>query len=337
MRHIIYILLAMLMIGCEKEAQPEVLFGLPGTWTLTKLTFPSGRIEDYPKDGVTLCRIFDEDSTFYECVTQAISSDIVVRSNDKGRFEIKKVGDKLIYLEKGYLRPLQKQSDSVIVIQINGVQYTWLRNLEMSAQRIDKIRNVVTNTADNNNNDVMNYVLSTTERELKTTNHRLIYTLIVIAAILAIVVTLSYRTVQKKRHIEKELLHIREERELRPEPVAKVLRQMEEEFFSSAYYAELREKIERGEFIKPKEWAELEQTIKPVYPDFVHRLLTLYNMSDTELRVCILTKLRFTPKDMGSALCKNASSISSIRNRLYKKIFNENGGSKEWDEFIYSL
>lgn len=60
-------------------------------------------------------------------------------------------------------------------------------------------------------------------------------------------------------------------------------------------------------------------------------------MSQVELQVCQLLKLGCSPSEIASALCKETSSISSIRSRLFKKVFGQKGSSKEWDEFIRTL
>lgn len=89
--------------------------------------------------------------------------------------------------------------------------------------------------------------------------------------------------------------------------------------------------------MKSSEWKELEQKLKAVYPRFISSLYGLYNLSPTEYEVCLLTKIRSTPKEMADVLCKDKSTISSIRKRLYKKVFGKDGSGKEWDEFILSL
>lgn len=36
-------------------------------------------------------------------------------------------------------------------------------------------------------------------------------------------------------------------------------------------------------------------------------------------------------------LAREANTISSLRKRLYKKVFDREGGAKEWDDFILSI
>ena len=95
--------------------------------------------------------------------------------------------------------------------------------------------------------------------------------------------------------------------------------------------------LEKGDALKESELVELEQQIKPLYPDFANRLYKLYNMSRHEYHVCLLLKVNIPPVLIASALCREVSSISSTRSRLYGKVFGKKGSSKEWDAFISTL
>lgn len=60
-------------------------------------------------------------------------------------------------------------------------------------------------------------------------------------------------------------------------------------------------------------------------------------MSELEYHTCLLIKLRIAPTDIASVLARDVSTISTLRNRLYKKVLGPNGGAKEWDEFLLSI
>jgi hypothetical protein len=105
----------------------------------------------------------------------------------------------------------------------------------------------------------------------------------------------------------------------------------------AVYVHRLRQRIEQGGNIKPSEWKELEQQLKAVYPRFGSSLYGLYNLSPTEYQLCLLLKIRTAPAEIATVLNKDKSTISSIRKRLYKKVFGKEGTGKDWDEFILSL
>ena len=60
-------------------------------------------------------------------------------------------------------------------------------------------------------------------------------------------------------------------------------------------------------------------------------------MSELEYQVCLLIKLRITPTEMADVLSRDGSTISTVRSRLYKKVFGSKGGARDWDEFVLSI
>ena len=74
-----------------------------------------------------------------------------------------------------------------------------------------------------------------------------------------------------------------------------------------------------------------------MYPGFISQLRNLHAMSELEYQVFLLIKLRVAPSDMAVVLARDASTISTVRSRLYKKVFDKKGGAREWDEFIMSI
>ena len=82
---------------------------------------------------------------------------------------------------------------------------------------------------------------------------------------------------------------------------------------------------------------QLEQMLKTVYPGFCSQLRGLHTMSSLEFQTCLLIKLRIAPKDIANVLTRDMSTISTVRSRLYKKVFDKKGGAKEWDDFIMSI
>lgn len=334
----IWIWVALLLAGCHERSPRQDLYGLPGAWTLSSVVFPVGDTLSFPYNGRTYCRIFSADTTYYDCQLYSSPSGIIIIPEDKGDFEIiAKGNNEFLYFEKGYMRPLKIVDDTTVVIQRNGRRFTWIRNQSMTAERLNGIREIIANDSCDNNAEVMRYVLSTSEKELKATNYLLVYIIVSLLVIVLLVLYYLRRLSRKKKHIERQLLQISQEREARPQLVRNALKQVEDEFFHSEYYIGLRKHVLAGDLLKPADWDQMELAIRPVYPDFVRRLSDLCKMSLVEYHVCLLIKLRFSPSEIVAALCKDISTISSIRGRLYKKVFNRNGGSKSWDDFILSL
>lgn len=340
MKHTSTILLALLLLltGChDKPTEPE-LYGLLGAWTLSKIVYPIGTEKNYPIEGNTFCRIFCKDTTFYDCQLLSTPTGIVVIPKEKGDFEVIDRGHGApLYFENGHPRPLKRVNDTTMVIQKYGAEYTWILNRSMSESRQKELRSIIENDEGNANEQVMLYVLSTSEKELKATNHFLAYLIVALAVAIMLIMAYVFRLFHHKKQIEEKLRRITEEQSLRPQVVQHALEQVEGEFFRSDYFTSLHRRISGGSLLKEEDWEAMEQAMKPVYPDLFRQLPGLCRMSQVEYRVCLLIKLRFSPSEMAGVLCKDISTISSIRSRLYKKVFNRSGGTKGWDDFILSL
>ena len=84
-------------------------------------------------------------------------------------------------------------------------------------------------------------------------------------------------------------------------------------------------------------WQQLMETVDGVYTGFTEKLYSLYKMSEQDYHVCLLIKVRVSPKDIAILTAHSKESVATTRSRLYQKIFGQKGSSKDWDEFILSL
>lgn len=90
--------------------------------------------------------------------------------------------------------------------------------------------------------------------------------------------------------------------------------------------------------MKDEHWVELQKEIDKAYNDFTTRLYLLYpGLKQNELRVCLLVKARVANSDIATLLCLGANSVSTIRTRLFEKIHNRKGRTKDFDDFILKL
>ena len=119
--------------------------------------------------------------------------------------------------------------------------------------------------------------------------------------------------------------------------VKEAVKTVEKEFFTSDAYVHLRQRITSGQRLKEPDWVDIEERLKTVYPGFTSQLRSLYPMSELEYQVCLLIKLRIPPSDIAAVLSRDVSTISTVRSRLYKKVFGQKGGTREWDDFILSM
>ena len=103
-------------------------------------------------------------------------------------------------------------------------------------------------------------------------------------------------------------------------------------------YMALREKlIAETSVIGPEQWDEISSTIDFYYPGFRVTLLSLCKISQTEMRVSQLLKMGFSTTDISHLMNMSRNNPSSIKSRLYAKIFKKQGSAKDFDDFLSQL
>ena len=308
-------------------------FSIVGVWMLKSETAPDGKVTSSIYTQYTRCKIYDADSTYYTVQLHAVGDDMMILAHEMGRYRL----NDSVYMERDRVMPFTVIDDTTFVTEFEGYKEMMVRSETMTEERKQEIRNLVRQYPDEAEAPVKHFVLSTTERKLKAENKLFLYIIIGMSVVAIGVAVYVYRLRKRKREVERKLAEIEEEHSLRPEVVADAMKQVETEFYQSEFYMSFRRRIEAGENIKPAEWKELEQQLKVVYPRFSSSLYGLYNLSPTEYQMCLLLKIRTAPAEIATVLNKDKSTISSMRRRLYKKVFGKEGSGKDWDEFILSL
>ena len=303
-RGILFLLLAFVALAAQAENEQNASGrSVIGVWMLESEIAPDGRETHSIYTQYTRCKIYDADSTYYTVQLHAVGNEMLIIAHEMGRFRL----NDSLYMERDRVMPFEWVDDTTFITTFEGY----------------------------------------TERKLKATNQLFLYIIIGMVVLAVGVAIYVWRLKKHKRAVERKLAEIEEERTLRPKIVADAMKQVEAEFFESEYYLSLRRQIEDGNNIKPAEWEELEQRLKVVYPHFSSSLYGLYrsasplgsskNLSPTEYQLCMLLKIRTAPAEIATVLNKDKSTISSMRRRLYKKVFDKDGSGKDWDEFILSL
>lgn len=86
-----------------------------------------------------------------------------------------------------------------------------------------------------------------------------------------------------------------------------------------------------------EDWHILEDTIGKAQPRFLKQLREFYRFSPHEMHVCLLLRLGISPAAIAQLTAHSKQSISSVRSRLFEKVFGKKGSPSQWDEFIVSL
>ena len=327
--------LFLLLCGCGRSGETDngakAPTDLSGAWRLEQRQYPGGGtyLADLEHEAWRM-RLYEGDSVFYEYDMRCDSSGTVIVPHSRQYFTLLFTPDStLAYYEGEDPHPLERLGDSALVIQSFGSRYTWRRYPLSDELR----RTLLTYGADGERQ----LVISVAEHRLQRENHLLTYVLLLALGLLSFAVMYARRTLLRKRRIERQLRAISEERQLRPAIVSDAMQRVADEFMRSAYYTDLRRRLREGGVLSDDDWREMERQIRAVWLDFVRRLSELVRLSEVEWRTCLLIRLKLSPSDMTRALCREASSISSIRSRLYAKVFGTKGSPRDWDDFILSL
>ena len=319
--------------GAVSHRTDTLSYSVFGAWVMVSETAPDGKETPSIYNQYTRCKIYDADSTYYSVQLHAVGEDMMIIAHEMGRYHL----TDSFYQERDRVMPFEWVNDSTFITIFEGYKERMVRSKAMTEERMQEIRNLVKQYPNDGDSPVKHFVLSTTERKLKAENKIFLYIIIGMALVAIGVAVYIFRLRKRKREVERKLAEIEEEHTLRPEVVVDAMKQVENEFFQSDYYMTLRHRIDAGENIKASEWKELEQRLKTVYPRFSSSLYGLYNLSPTEYHMCMLLKIRTAPIEIAAVLNKEKSTISSMRRRLYRKVFGKDGSGKDWDEFILSL
>ena len=83
-----------------------------------------------------------------------------------------------------------------------------------------------------------------------------------------------------------------------------------------------------------EEWQELSFVVSKYFPFIFNRMCNCEKLSQLEMRVCMLTRLRFTNKEMTILLDSSASSISNIRQKINERLFGEKSSKTLFDNMV---
>lgn len=334
------ILCSVLFLSCtEAERDEDRTFFLQGVWLLSHRETSIGSVTSYSlHDEGTTCYLFDRDSMLYKCRLMATSSGLVVAPREQVQVTlVDKGGGDLLYLEGDDPHPLTASGDTAITIQYHGTLFEWVRNDDIYHEWGRDIRAIVAAETADQYSSATCYVLSQKERRQEKTIQwgAVFFAVVVLAVLLAGHLAIVGR--RERRRLQLELQRIQDVQEHRAQAVRQAAQTVESGFFISDDYASLRRRMAEGSTLRSQDWDDVERKLNAVYPGFSVQLRSLFPMSELEYQVCLLVKLRVPPKDIATVLARDTSTISTVRSRLYKKVFGRKGGAKEWDDFILSI
>lgn len=339
MKHIALLMAACLVLGCDSKGNRDRHFLLQGAWTLRQMDYPTGRIRTFAETEETLLRLYDGDSIMYQCRLTRAETGLTIRPVEEFQVRlIDKGHGEYVYLEGDDPRPLTIKDDTTVIIQQNGILHTWHYSDDIANEWRSEIREIFAiDMQKGDTGDLRSFMLSTKERQQANVIHWFIFSTIGIIILLLLIARIAIDYRKDKRRLQLQLQQIQEVQQERPQVVKQAIESVEASYFASDEYQALQRRIATGDILKDDDWLTIGSQIKKIYPGFSSQLRNLHAMSELEYQVCLLIKLRIAPSDIAVVLARDASTISTVRSRLYKKVFDRKGGAKEWDEFILSI
>ncbi len=108
-------------------------------------------------------------------------------------------------------------------------------------------------------------------------------------------------------------------------------------FFDAEVNSLLNARSREDKVLNTADWKLIEQRILLQCPNFRNALYSLFELSESEYRVCMLIKMEVAPSTMAQLLAMGKSSISQMRLRMQRKANDGKGSGKDWDNFVQSL
>lgn len=337
MKNLTYILIAVLtVIACKGKEETE--FDIHGVWTLECIHIPDGSDYIYSeRTDVVPFKAFT-DSAYYVGHKISEPDRFTFSPSYSGKYRlINKGGGEWLYIEDGSLHKLSVVNDSTINIDDVGRICEWRKMDGSKNANVGDVLSIVEKDKDAWDGDKTKYVFSEKERSLESDRQNLAVIILCIVLAFALFIYHTRNVFREKARIEQQLKQIQKDIEERPKVVQEALMSVEDEFLNSECYLSIRKRIANGEHLKKADWVEIERHVNSTYPGFTSRLFNLFPMSQIEMQTCLLIKMRASTTEIANTLNKSTSAISSMRSRLYGKVFHDKKGAKEWDEFILSL
>lgn len=324
--------LALSVVSCKDEVKklPHGMgFDIVGVWELKQEEWDYGEVRT---EGFDRFKIFFDDMTFLSFRFAPVDDSDIFLAVDGGRY----LFQDSVYKEMGDQKWEHRLvGDSVLRTKWPDKVQVWKRYSGLDVSTIQMIKE---QTHDLQYHDEYGHpglhLLSLTKMRADARRKYVIGG--ALAAVLIVFGAIGYAIWSRKRRraVERRLAQFEAERQWATEESRNQREADEARFLQSDYYQRVRRKIESGEAMSQHDWDELEANVTMFAPDFLTKLQSLYRFSLVELHVCLLIKARFTPAEISTLLCKSQSGVSSIRSRLYKKVFNKKGSSIDWDDFI---
>lgn len=326
--------LVFMFAGCgvsqDNNQEETEEFSIVGTWELNELLFLSGqRVDVRTGNEYVWYRFYEDNGTYYAAELNNSDARKPLKPHEMSEYFFMMSPYDTIYIEHGRMTNLKVMDNHTIGIDRGDYVEMYVKRNDLSCKMVSEIERSVEGALQPAHGRKTQYIVPISSAADTTSFWILLVVLVAIVCAGALYIFYRLRIKRKEPVTEKDV-----EKETEKEQDKE---QCEQTFIHSDYYLALRQRLYEGPTLKHDEWEELEMQMKRAYPMFFRKLAEKCQFSEVELRVCMLTKLGIPPSAIAIHTCREYSTISSIRSRLYYKIFGIKGGAKDLDEFIQNL
>lgn len=340
---VFFTLLALLLLtaSCTRTASsPASSSRLEGMWILSGEEGTDGeplsRKESYTTGSHSMLKAYEPDGMCYKFIRHTESHRDTYLPTTKESYTLQISAADTLYAEGKTSIRLCSLNDSVMVIEWEDALQTWRRLADFPQSQRLELEAVARDLMGASRSMHEEYYIGHfihARHQLSWLTHLLI----ALGAVLLVGSVLLLHFFRRKRQLECALADLQKEISERPTVITQATEAARDELYDSVWYQTLCQRLAQGECLSADEWTEVAHQVRRIYPNFRSRLYELCRLSDTEFRVCLLIKLHIAPADIATALCREKSTVSTIRSRLYAKVFGRKGSSRDWDDFIETL
>lgn len=326
--------------SADRNISPASSSRLVGMWALTGEegadSVAANHKEANTAGSYSFLKAYEPDGMCYKFVGNTEGSRDTYLPTTKETYTLQLSAADTLYAEGKTSIRLCSLNDSVMVIEWEGALQTWRRLADFPQSRRLELEAVARDLMGASRSMHEEYYIG----HFIHTRHQLSWLTHLLIALGAIVLAgcgLLLHFFRRKRQLERALADLRREISERPPVITQATEAARDELYESAWYQGLCQRLARGESLSADDWSEVAHQVRRIYPNFRSRLYDLCRLSDIEFRVCLLIKLHVAPADIATALCREKSTVSTVRSRLYAKVFGRKGSSRDWDDFIETL
>ncbi|MCQ2212948.1 MAG: tetratricopeptide repeat protein [Bacteroidaceae bacterium] len=163
--------------------------------------------------------------------------------------------------------------------------------------------------------------------------------IIIVILLLIVIILRHYQMKQLKSDIQlARYRHLEEKMSMMQKENCQPIRTERQNRINSSHVTkDLLALLDKEQIMSGEDWQNVTCLLDDVYPAFLSTLKELRTLNETDMHICMLTKMEFTPVNVSILIGRERSTVTAARKKMYEKTFGRAGKAKDWDEYLLSL